>query len=162
MKVTELRDELAARGLSTKGLKAELVARLDEYIEAHGDAIPEVTAAVEDITTKVEPEKPVSPRKTRSSPKKLAKGFEEAQEAVQEKPFIEPEAVQEEEAHKAPTSPSKGKRGRPAKSEESESDTKKPATASENEVLTAADIEEVHAAKLISVIIINFTLVLFV
>jgi hypothetical protein len=33
--VTELREALAARGLATKGLKAELIARLDQ---AHNDA----------------------------------------------------------------------------------------------------------------------------
>ncbi|KAG0237729.1 Apoptotic chromatin condensation inducer in the nucleus [Actinomortierella wolfii] len=37
LKVTELRNELSARGLSTKGVKKELVARLEEALAAEGD-----------------------------------------------------------------------------------------------------------------------------
>lgn len=151
LKVTELRDELSARGLSTKGLKAELVARLEEYIAAHGDAIPEVEAAAEETPAEVEPEKPASPRKTRSSPKKSAKEPEAVQETVQEEPIIEPEVVQEETTTEEPKSPTKGKRGRPAKSEEPEPETKKPATAAENEDLPVAAIEEKPDVKQISV-----------
>lgn len=139
LKVTELRDELSARGLSTKGLKAELVARLEEYIAANGEAIPEANTATEETPAVIEPEKPTSPRKTRSSPQKVVE---------------EPEKVEETITEEQPKSPTKGKRGRPSKSEpESEPETKKPATVAEIEQVPVSVVEEVHAEANVSVIL---------
>uniref|UniRef100_A0A3B5AV25 SAP domain-containing ribonucleoprotein n=1 Tax=Stegastes partitus TaxID=144197 RepID=A0A3B5AV25_9TELE len=38
LKLAELRQECEARGLDTKGNKGELIARLQAYLEEHGEA----------------------------------------------------------------------------------------------------------------------------
>ena len=70
LKVTELRVELEARGLATKGLKAVLVARLTEAIEAGAAEEVVVEAETEEVVAETDADAEVHiPRIALSSPK---------------------------------------------------------------------------------------------
>eukprot|EP00544_Gedaniella_sp_CCMP2646_P012639 CAMPEP_0202485748 /NCGR_PEP_ID=MMETSP1361-20130828/4506_1 /ASSEMBLY_ACC=CAM_ASM_000849 /TAXON_ID=210615 /ORGANISM="Staurosira complex sp., Strain CCMP2646" /LENGTH=228 /DNA_ID=CAMNT_0049114719 /DNA_START=62 /DNA_END=748 /DNA_ORIENTATION=+ len=86
MKVSELRDALKERGLSTEGLKGDLVNRLEAYLEEQEFALPGEGSDLSPIPTgaaKPAVEDPVVP----------APVLEETKEAVKEKAELEKETA---------------------------------------------------------------------
>jgi len=83
MKVTELRDALAARGLSAKGLKKELVERLEEALSGAGSAEKDV-----EMAEPIQEDEPPKETKTEEakSPEPVVKAAELKAGPVEPKP----------------------------------------------------------------------------
>ena len=116
LKVAELRDELAARGLSTKGLKAELVARLQDYLNNNPSTAQNGTESVAELEQVPELAKQASsPRKTRGSPRK---GKQPAQDEGEEAELSNVVDGQSLETQEQPSEEPQQKRAKPDSSTE--------------------------------------------
>merc|ERR1712226_1392359 len=100
MKVTDLKNELDARGLGKTGKKDELVARLISYMEENGDEIKEASDVAADSKTDQEEEEAENKKVEETKKEKELQDQEKKKKEEKERLADEEEKEREEEKKK--------------------------------------------------------------
>ncbi|KAJ1931744.1 hypothetical protein FBU59_006609, partial [Linderina macrospora] len=81
MKVSDLRKELSARNLSTKGVKKELVERLEEALQQSGESVGETGDDFDLLPTEEQPEEEAATSNTEQATEEAAEAMDTEEHA---------------------------------------------------------------------------------